>query len=97
MADHILVLIKFIKEGDFIELFNTKKYLNENIELPDFQDEISQILDEKNPSFKVKRITFFDKTFQEYVDIAGDFIFETNQKFKIFCEVNYINVYFVNF
>ena len=61
------------------------QYLKEDVTLLEFQEEVDKILDEINPSFKVKRITVLEKIFNEYVDLVG--LFENNQKFKIFCEV----------
>ena len=85
--NQILLLLKFTMDKD-IELFNTKRYFNENIEYIDFKDEIEQLLDEKNASFKLDRITVFDNDFMEFIDLENNFIFQSNQKFKIMCKVS---------
>ncbi len=89
--ENILVLLKYVKINDQnIELLSKTQYLKEDITLLEFKEEVDKILDEINPSFKVKRITVYEKIFNEYVDLVGLFLFENNQKFKIFCEVSKI-------
>ena len=87
MGDKVLFLIKFVKK-DETELFNTKKYFEETISVIDFREEVLQLLDEQNPSFKIKRITYFDKEFDEYLDLKNEFFFENKLKFKIWCDVS---------
>jgi hypothetical protein len=89
--ENILVLLKYVKIYDQnIELLSKTQYLKEDITLLEFKEEVDKILDEINPSFKVKRITVYEKLFNEYVDLVSLFLFENNQKFKIFCEVSKI-------
>jgi hypothetical protein len=89
--ENILVLLKYVKINDQnIELLSKTQYLKEDITLLEFKEEVDKILDEINPSFKVKRITVYEKLFNEYVDLVSLFLFENNQKFKIFCEVSKI-------
>jgi hypothetical protein len=89
--ENILVLLKYVKINDQnIELLSKTQYLKEDITLLEFKEKVDKILDEINPSFKVKRITVYEKIFNEYVDLVGLFLFENNQKFKIFCEVSKI-------
>ena len=87
MGDKVLFLIKFVKK-DETELFNTKKYFEETISVIDFREEVLQLLDVQNPSFKIKRITYFDKEFDKYLDLKNEFFFENKLKFKIWCDVS---------
>jgi hypothetical protein len=89
--ENILVLLKYVKINDQnIELLSKTQYLKEDITLLEFKEKVDKILDEINPSFKVKRITLYEKIFNEYFDLVGLFLFENNQKFKIFNEVSKI-------
>jgi hypothetical protein len=54
----------------------------------DFKDEVEKLLDEINPSFKVKRILVFDETCNDYFDSDNTNLFQNMQKFQIISEVN---------
>jgi hypothetical protein len=86
--DQIVVLLSFLNQEDNLELFINKETIEETISLKDFLDEITEILEIKNPNFKTTRILYIDNDFGTEVDVPippNNFLFENKQKFKILC------------
>jgi hypothetical protein len=81
------LLISYFKKNDQNGLFNLTQFFVETVHLKNFLDEITKYLVDKYPNFKVHRVMYFNKNFDEYVDLHDSFVFSHLQKFKIICEV----------
>jgi hypothetical protein len=90
MRDQILVLLKFVHKEDNSDLHKYKLYLDEDTTIQNFKEEISEVLEINQPKFKIVRIMFIDKDFDEEMDLPlppANFLFEEKQKFIIICEI----------
>jgi hypothetical protein len=88
MTNNIMIIIKYVTDKKKIELYSKRQYFDEQVIYMDFKDEVEKLLDEINPSFKVKRILVFDEACNDYFDSDNTNLFQNMQKFQIICEVN---------
>ena len=87
MEDKILLLISYLKKNDQNGLFKLTQFFDETLQQKNFLDEITKYLVDNYPNFKVHRVMYFNKNFDEYVDLRDSFVFSHLHKFKIICEV----------
>ena len=88
MSDNIKLLLKFYNQCNNADLFTKINYFKESITVNEFKEDLEEILVNESVQFKINRIKFIDKEFQEEVDLPkSNFIFEHLQVFKIFCDV----------
>ncbi len=84
MTNNIMIIIKYVTDKEKIELYSNKQYFDEQVRYMDFKDEVEKLLDEINPSFKVKRILDFDETCNDYFDSDKTNLFQNMQNFKLY-------------
>jgi ubiquitin C-terminal hydrolase len=86
----ITILLQFIKACDGVRLFVQTCSIDSATFYKDFIDEIHNILETENASFKIKSITYNGDKFPSIdIDVPKvGFSFKDGQMLKVLCEVS---------